>query len=313
MLVTLTWRALTRDDVPAAAALTNAAAQADGTGMVTTEVLLAEELDSPRFEPATDSMGIWSGPTLLGIGSVDGRDTLVDSRAMVMLQGAIHPDHRGQGLGAALLRWLEGRGAAWAADRFPGEPIRLRSVGGLADSGAQRLLEQFGYTADNYFVTMEADLASWSDPGGATSAVVPDAALLEEMREAHNDAFRDHRNSSPVPAQDWAHWARSSVLRRQHSRVVVEDGRVLAYTLSMQDKPGTLHIGLVGTRREARGRGLAKEVLIASLRSAQQDGFAVSELEVDQTSPTGADQLYRSVGYRPVRVISRYIKDLPTG
>lgn len=229
---------------------------------------------------------------------------------MVSVQGEIHPDHRGRGLGAALLRWLEERGASWAGAHFPGAQIRLRASGGLADSDTQRLLEQFGYTPDNYFVTMEVDLATWRDPCGATSAVVPDATLLEAMRHAHNDAFRDHRNSSTISAADWEHWSRSSAMRPEHSRVIVEQGRVLSYALAMQEKPGTLHIGLVGTRREARGRGLAKEVLIASARSAHEAGYAISELEVDQTSPTGADRLYRAVGYRPVRVISRYVKDL---
>ena len=86
---------------------------------------------------------------------------------------------------------------------------------------------------------------------------------------------------------------------------------MLAYAIAGEYQPGVVHVDLVGTRREARGRGLAKDVLIAGLRAAREAGYRISELEVDSTSPTGADRLYRSVGYAPVRTISRYIRDLP--
>lgn len=308
--VTYTWRALTRADIPASAAVLNAAFAADGAGEMMTEELLAEDFDNPRLDLAGDTIGVWDVEDLVGLGSVHGRDELVDGRALVTLRGQIHPRHRGRGLGGRLLTRLEVLGEDWAAKHLPGAPVRLRASGGLAGSSTQQLLEQFGYSPDNYFVTMEVNLTSWADPGTQTVAVSPDAELLEEIREAHNDAFRDHRNHSPVPADQWAHFAASSSMRREQSQVVLENGRVLAYALATEEKPGTLHVGLVGTRREARGRGLAKDVLIASLRSAREAGFATSELEVDQTSPTGADRLYASVGYRPVRVLSRYFRDM---
>ena len=81
-------------------------------------------------------------------------------------------------------------------------------------------------------------------------------------------------------------------------------------TIVAEHEPGVSHVELVGTRREARGRGLARQVLLGSLRAAREAGQRVSELEVDSTSPTGADRLYVSVGYEPVRVISRYIRDV---
>lgn len=305
-----TWRPLTRDDVVALAALRNLVEDVDGTHQPMDADQLAEVFDQPRFDPARDTVSAWDGDRLVASGIVGVRDELVDGRALVGLDGVVHPDHRGRGLGVALLRAQERLGADLAARRFPGEPVRLRTSGGLPGSAAQRLLEQEGYVPGNRFVTMAVDLAGWDDPGLPSSAVAPDPEALVATRDAHNDAFRDHRNHSDVPADDWAHWTGSRAARQDCSAVVVEDGRVLSYALAGEFEPGVLHVTMVGTRREARGRGLGRQVLLQHLRAARAGGYAVSELEVDDDSLTGANRLYESVGYRALRTISRYVKDV---
>lgn len=287
----------------------NAASAHDGTGVTVSPEVYAELFDAPRFDASKDTFSVWVDDQLAGTGSLWIRDELFEGRAMVGMEGTTAPEFRGRGFGAAILDRLEKRGADLAAERFPDTPVRLRTSGGLADSSAQQLLELRGYRPDNYFVTMHADLTTWSDPGTATDTVAPTKELSEAVREAHNDAFRDHRNFTAIPTDDWAHWESSSAMRPTHGRVVVENGRVLAYAICGEYEPGVLHVELVGTRREARGRGLARAVLVDVLRGAQQH-YPIAELEVDHTSPTGADRLYTSVGFRPVRTISRYIRDL---
>lgn len=308
-----TWRAVTPADVPAVVAFTNLVGERDGTGEITTEPATAEMFEAPRFDPATDTVSAWDGEVLVALGSTFCRDALVDGRAMASVDGAVHPDHRDRGVGSELLTRLEARAVGLAGERHPGEPVRLRTSGGLPDSSGQQLLEDRGYAPDNYFITMQVELAGWTDPGEETVAVRPDPALQEELREAHNDAFRDHRNFSPISPEHWEFWGKSSTQRPEQSRVVVEDGRVLAYVVAGEFEPGVSHVELVGTRREARGRGLARQVLLGSLRAAREAGYRISELEVDSTSPTGADRLYVSVGYQPVRVISRYVRDVAPG
>lgn len=307
--VTLIWRPLTRDDAPAIATLLTVAAEHDGTHEVVTSQMAVEMFDQPRFVPRLDTTSGWADGDLVAIGSVTVIEALVESRALVFISGTVHPEHRGQGIGSGLLHRLERRAATAAAEHFPEAPVRFRTSGGLVDSDVQRLLEAAGYVPDNYFVTMQVDLESWDDPGQASSAVAPDAGQLAAARDAHNDAFRDHRNFSPVAADRWAFWMGTSTSRPELARVVLEGDRVLAYAMSGEEEPGVLHTNVLGTRREARGRGLARQVLLATLRAAREAGYAVSELEVDQTSPTGADRLYAAVGYRPVRVISRFVKD----
>jgi mycothiol synthase len=307
----LTWRAAEAADVPALTALANAAIEADETGRPISAAVVAEDLEAPRFDPATDSITLWDGDHLVAAGTVRSGAEPVDGRALTSISGDVDPAYRGRGIGRELLAWLERRGTALAGERHPGLPIRLRSAGGTPNSSTQRLLEHAGYRPDNYFITMEVDLAAWQDPGGTSTAVAIDEDAMRATREAHNDAFRDHRNSSAIPEDVWQHWMGSGSARHDIGRVALdEDRRVLAYALVGEHQPGVAHIELLGTRREARGRGLARQVLLGVLRAANGAGFEVAELEVDSTSPTGADRLYAAVGFQPVRTISRYYRDV---
>lgn len=89
------------------------------------------------------------------------------------------------------------------------------------------------------------------------------------------------------------------------------DGTVLAYALADEDKPGVLHIALVGTRPEARGRGLGRAVLTRTLRLGAEQGFRAAELEVDAESLTGATRLYDALGFTRAHVAATYEKPVP--
>ena len=82
------------------------------------------------------------------------------------------------------------------------------------------------------------------------------------------------------------------------------------HTLSVlvEDKPGVLHIALVGTRPAARGRGIARAVIARSLRAAARAGYVTAELEVDADSLTGATRLYDALGFVREHVHGTYEK-----
>ncbi len=310
--MTLQWSPLRPIDVPALAALVNAATEADEAGRPIPESAFAEDLSAPRFDPTTDTVAVWDGDRLVAAGSVSAISEPVDGRAMIRVVGHVHPEHRRRGIGRALLTRLETRAVELAQERLPGLPVRLRGSGGVPGSSTQRLLEAAGYVRDNSFVTMEISLSAWRDPGTMTDVLPLDDARQRAARDAHNDAFRDHRNASDVPEDVWEHWVSGSTNRQDLGRVVLDDDdRVLAYALVSEHQSGVAHIELVGTRREARGRGLGRAVLVGAVRAARDAGLDVAELEVDSTSPTRADRLYASVGFVAVRTITRYQRDIP--
>src|SRR5699024_12857677 len=69
-----------------------------------------------------------------------------------------------------------------------------------------------------------------------------------------------------------------------------------------------LHIALVGTRPEARGRGLARAVIARTRAAAAEAGYASAELEVDSESLTGATRLYDALGFARDAVYATYEK-----
>lgn len=84
---------------------------------------------------------------------------------------------------------------------------------------------------------------------------------------------------------------------------------MLAYALTGQWVDRELYVSLVGTRQSARGRGLARAVLEATVASAADSGrYDLVELGVDSDHPSGAGRLYASVGFTPVRTTAAYAK-----
>ena len=87
-------------------------------------------------------------------------------------------------------------------------------------------------------------------------------------------------------------------MRPDLSRIVVEDGEVLAYTLVSSNLPGEAYFDLVGVRGGAQGRGLGRAVLTSGLAAIREEGsFTEAGLDVDADNPSGAGRLYTSAGF----------------
>jgi ribosomal protein S18 acetylase RimI-like enzyme len=104
----------------------------------------------------------------------------------------------------------------------------------------------------------------------------------------------------------------SSTPRAHHSRIVIApEGEVDAYAIASEWSPGEVHVDILGTRWRARGQGLGRDVLLAVIRGARDAGMTVVDLGVDASSPTGANRLYESVGFRPLRTHARWWRTVP--
>ncbi len=60
-------------------------------------------------------------------------------------------------------------------------------------------------------------------------------------------------------------------------------------------------IDTVGTAASHRKRGVASALIRRVAATAAEQGYQTASLGVDAASPTGADALYRSLGFRPAR------------
>lgn len=301
------------EDVPAWARLTNALAVADDTGEFYDEEDLAEELTEAGVDPQQDTWAVWDGDELVAYGQVRVYDINNEGAVRCDLGGGVLPGHRGLGIGRELLQRMEDRATALAAAKHPGRPIHLGVPGQGDGADVRGLLEHRGYEPVRYFTQMViADLphTTIADPEASVIRVdACDADQREAIRLAHADSFRDHWGSTVWSPQKWDDFMLGRPFRGEQSRIAVApNGEVLAFTLASRYVEGEFYIGIVGTRRQARGQGLAKATLLGALSAAQAAGFERAELDVDSQNPTGALALYEATGFTKAKVKAAYAK-----
>jgi ribosomal protein S18 acetylase RimI-like enzyme len=71
-----------------------------------------------------------------------------------------------------------------------------------------------------------------------------------------------------------------------------------------------VYVSSVSVRRPWRRRGLARALLASSLVAAREAGYTSASLGVDSNSPTGATDLYRSLGFEPEKTFIAWRKPL---
>ncbi len=215
----------------------------------------------------------------------------------------VHPDHRRQGIGAAIWERLEEQLAAIGAVRV--------SVTGLDEPGAHRFATGRGFRETFRVRTSRLDLA--------TLPPAPDLPLGIEVRPFSSYAddprpvyeldlvvSQDIPLDQPIGEVPWDEWVerywRHPMTDYESSLVLLVDGVPASFTLvgSSADS-GRLVTGMTGTLRDYRGRGLAELVKRHSLARAAAAGFTAAFTENDETNaPMLA--VNNRLGYRPSSV-----------
>ncbi len=312
--MTLRWTHLDAATVPQWADLTNLLGEVDGTEEFYGAQDLAEELEEPGFDPGRDTLAVWAADRLVGYGQLRVSTALnSEGQARANLGGGVHPQWRGRGIGRQLMDGLEARARELVAARHPGAPARMEASGGLEGDPVRRLLKHRGYRTVRYFTEMQRSLPGEPLPGGGDPRIEPYRPPLQEaVRLAHNDAFATHWGSTPRSAEAWHDQLSSRTFRPGTSVVCLDEaGEVLAYVLTYQWVDRELYIGQVGTRERARGQGLARACVLASLQAAAEAGeYDLVDLSVDSVSPTGAGALYESVGFVLTKTFAVYARVL---
>ncbi|WP_193607648.1 GNAT family N-acetyltransferase [Nocardioides lijunqiniae] len=280
-----TARPLRLDDAAAVTAVMAAQELHDVGEVVIEEADIVADWQRPSYEVTQTSVGVLHDDRLVGYAEITGGDRG---------DAAVHPDHRGRGIGTALARWMQDLA------RAQGKPVVGMPV--PQGSPADRLLEALGY---------HVRWTSWvlALPDGRTvpARPLPDGYALREATEADHeavwtvqeDAFLEWSEREREPFEDW----RAGVPLRPgfepwNLRVITDpDGDIVAIALIHLTGEGSAREGYVdrlATRRDQRGRGLAQALLVDAFAAAREHGAARSTLSTD--SRTGALGLYEKVG-----------------
>ncbi len=134
----------------------------------------------------------------------------------------------------------------------------------------------------------------------------------EDLRAVHlvlEHSFADHFNSyretfeefvsrlREDPGHRWDHWWLATV-DGQPAGALVATTVVGGVGPDGTARPDSSYVEYIGVHRRARGRGVAKALLRAVIADAAARRRSAVGLEVDADSPTRADGLYLSMGWR---------------
>ena len=319
-----TQRALTDSDAPAFAALTNAVADAGGSDYRADETEFLFHLHHPDAAPEfEDFQGVFDGDRLIAEARV-GRRTEADPVHWMVSNGSVHPEYHGRGIGTQLVRWQADCARRIHEHYFPGHAMDLSAYVVEHDKATQELLANEGYAPLRWSFTMrrpaDAPPAEAELPAGLVlEACTSEPGLVEELRVAHNEAFREHWRFVTHTAEDWSSWMTGAQRRLDLSYVLRDpaDGQIAGYLISTfkeadakADGVRDLHLSVIGTRGAYRGRGIASALIAHVVRASREQGYEGADLMVDAENPTGALGVYERSGFACVRKRAQYTRKL---
>ena len=300
------WRPATAADVDAVHEVYRAIAVQDHPNYVTTREEVEEELGYSFIDLDADSLLAVTGDgRVVAVGIVmepPRQETLVRE----FMNGGVHPEFRGQGIGRELLAWQRARGEEKLAASDKALPGWLVGYADRRAPDRERLLLAGGFEVARYFRTMERDLRDPIPEVAPTIDVriVPyTSELADAVHAARDDAFRDHWGSQPLSDEQFDGLV-SGVFVAELSFVALagdEVAGVLLTDVNEDDWPGQgftgAYVSTVAVTRPYRGGRIAPSLLRAVLEACAQRGWDKVVLDVDAENPTGALGLYTGMGF----------------
>jgi mycothiol synthase len=217
----------------------------------------------------------------------------------------VHPEHRGRGLGAALLTWAVSR----ARDAGSARIVQTVPDG---DTSAVALLRSRGYEPMVTEWLLEFRMAeepSVPEPPAGITVRPFQVGDEHDVHQVVEDAFDEWQERR----QSYQEWARHTVERPAFapamSALAFADGQLVGAALSL-DRPDTDegYIAQVAVRRDHRNRGIARLLLRNAFRASHRRGWRTCTLGTH--SDTGALTLYLRVGMTVRHSSTVFRKDL---
>jgi mycothiol synthase len=258
------------------------------------------------FDPSRDAVVGELGGRVVAAGALEWLDTRDGEFREFRFWGAVEPESRGQGIGAALLAYLERAAHELAASQqFDRRPV----LGTFVPTGrpAEALMRGSGYEVARWFFEMVRptmdDIAMAPMPNGLELRPVT-ADQHPTIWRANREAFRDHwggSDESPEAMQRlladpdtdpslWLiAWDGDEIAGGVWNDILPDENRELGIERGW--------LGSVFTRRSWRGRGLARALIGRSLVLLRDRGMTSAALGVDADNPTGALGLYEAAGF----------------
>lgn len=292
----LTARPATMADAGVVTDLVMACEDADDSEVMTDHEDVPSEWSRPSFDPSRDVLLVFEGEALVAYAEVHGAR---------WAWGSVHPDHRGRGIGSALVEWTE------AHARREGGAVVGQTVS-ENEAGAVTLLTSRGYASRWISWVLEIDLST-----RPAQPRVPDGATIRSFQPGQDDravyrviedAFNEWSDRTPTTFEDWsALTVGRSDFDPELVWVAVIDHRIVGVALGFAGgDEGWVQQLAVG--RSHRGLGLGGALLHRAFMAFHDRGATKGGLSTN--SRTGALGLYEHVGMGVRRTYTHFALEL---
>ncbi len=306
-------------DYPHFARIITAFAQGEGNDRVETAEGIASGYDHlERCDPARDLVVVEVDARPVAYGRVWWDDEVGGPRLYKQVC-FVDPEFGGRGIGSALFAWNEARLREIAADHDASDAMFEIFVND-ANTGGTALTRDAGFEPVTYAAEMVRpsvdDLPEHPLPDGVEIRPVTEDQL-REIWEADVEAFRDHWGFVEPTESAYAQF-----LEFPHSdptlwKIAWDDEGVAGQVRSFIDTAQNAERGLqrgwtefISTSRRWRRRGLAKALIVESIRELAARGMTDVALGVHTENPNGAFDLYTGLGYEVVGTWTAFRKPL---
>jgi ribosomal protein S18 acetylase RimI-like enzyme len=262
------------------------------------EEWIRDDWHRPRFDVATDTW-IVTAPG----GDVVAAAYTWDEEPGVLFDSAgwVRPDHRGRGLGTALMEAVERRATRDAGSLPAGSVPTVHQSFDGPNTGARVLFEGRGYAQVREFLHMQIDVGPGTEAGDP-----PDGIEIRPRRDgddpaiftAVDEAFRAQWGYRSEPFDEWiGQWRGSATYDPALWLVALDGGRIVGAMLGdMHDTDGW--VSTLAVSEGWRRRGIAGALLKETFALFGRRGVPTVMLNVDRDNTTGATRLYERAGMR---------------
>lgn len=234
----------------------------------------------------------------------------------LQIDGYTHPDHRGKGIGSAILALGEARAAAQVDEQPEGARVMLFNSVLIEDTAAHALLDARGFSLIRTHWRMGIEMVDappapkW--PEGVTVRACEPGRDERAIFGAIEEAFQDHWGHTPRDFDEWMRRRTRADFDPSLWFIAMDGGEIAGVAVNRM-RPSGGWVGTLGVRRPWRRRGLGLALLYQSLGAFYQRGVRSVGLGVDAQSLTGATRLYERAGMRPTMRIATFGRELRPG
>lgn len=295
---------LTVNDVAALTRLVNDIEVHDNCPFRTVPSELAEYFE-PGYE--TESVGYVRDGRLIAYGML----RMPSGGGDVRFSGGVHPDHRGQGLGAEIMDWSVAAAASLTAGQ---EPRDVEVYVEEERTGLRELVEGMGFAHVDGVLTMRRSLDGLIEDVEipAFFTIMSFAQLEPSLRDTYEEFVAT--SGTPVDPDFFVPEWSFVVLDQRTDRT-----QLAAYLLSNKYPQDWEVTGVkegftetVAVMPQYRGTHLASGLLARAAETYAADGmeYATIELDVDASRQSPILGLFEHLDYVPVRRTFRYTQSI---